>query len=264
MCQMKSVLFLIMFIMMTGALSWAAEQEAADRIMESAAAMGGVIKPENTAVLSFSQSGPIIFLAQEGDMLEKGAVVGRLEDTKLKNALKQAEAILENSRISLETVIHNRNKTLRLLNEKILAPIALTESDFNLKKAESEVKLSEIRLEMAKLSLADTVMKAPFKGVVTKVYAGIGQTVHPGAAIMEIVDLVHLKLTVDIPLSMTTHLKPGTTTSIIIDKHVAGTASVKTLLPMIDPASGLRRVIWKVHSDADIIAGRYATLSPWE
>jgi hypothetical protein len=59
-------------------------------------------------------------------------------------------------------------------------------------------------------------------------------------------------------------LSKGVTTEVMERSAVVGQASVKTIFPVIDPASGLLRVVWRVvPQEGVLLSGRYVSLASW-
>ncbi len=226
--------------------------------------IGGVVKPVRRAKLSFAQPGVLIKVPEEGQIIQKGFLVAKQDDKQAQIGMAEAEASMESANLAIETAQHEKGKTERLLKEKILAPIALTEANFALKKAEAELKIAKAGYVAANLRLKQCQLIAPFKGVIVEVLGTIGEQSGPGNPVAEIVDLSCLEISVDIPLESTQKIKPGLQTAILTGSKIVGKAEVKVVLPLLDPASGLRRVIWRVIEADEMLTGRHVTLAPWK
>jgi len=239
-------------------------QSSTVKDLDSFGLFGGVVKPVRSAKLSFPQQGTLVLVPEEGQMIKKGWVVAKQDDTQAKISLAEAEAALESAKLSIETAKHEQGKTERLLKENIVAPIALTETTFKLQKAEAELKIAEAKLTSSQLKLKQCQIIAPFQGVVIKVFSNLGEQNGPGNPVVEMVDLSKLEISVDMPLKATIDMKPGIRTTLLIGSRKVGKAKVKTVLPLLDPASGLRRVIWSVTEEYEMLTGRNVTLMPWK
>jgi len=223
----------------------------------------GVVRPERTFLLSFAKTGLLTMGPEEGQEVAKGGLIAKLDDRQERLALAEAEAGLESARLDLHTSQHNHDKIGRLVKEKVLAPISLKEAEFSLQQSQTLYHIAELNLEKAQLALQYTELHSPGPGVVTQVMAHLGEFTSPDQPVAEITDLSSLKIVVDLELKQADRLNPDQQATIIIDQKNIGTAKVKTILPLLDPASGLRRVIWTVTSNNGMLAGRYVTLS-WE
>ncbi|MDM8516815.1 efflux RND transporter periplasmic adaptor subunit [Desulfobacterales bacterium HSG16] len=226
--------------------------------------IGGVVKPFRKTILSFSQPGIIISIPEEGQVVKKGSILASLDGKKLKIVLKEAKASISAAQLAVEMEEHNRNKTARLLQEKILSPIALTEADFSIKQVKVKLDIAKAKLDLSKLAVKESKLLAPFDGVIIQVLVNTGERVSPGQPIAELVDIKSLKLTVDTPLDLTHNLDKGAQTKVFVGKREVGIAIVRNILPLLDPASGLRRVIWTIQSTEKLLIGRYVTLAPWK
>jgi len=263
--QRMSTMLLLCIITMVSP-GWSQDSPSSDfsEFQSGEVIVGGVVKPARVANLSFVRPGTIVSIPEVCQRVRPGDTIARISDSQAKIDLAQAEAELESARLNMITAQHQRNKTKRLLDEKILAPIALTEADFSLKKVENMLSIAESNVARHKLLLEECSLTAPFGGVLVEVTAGLGEQATPGMQIARIVDLSHLVVSVNIPLSLSSLLKPGFSTPIFIDNRPVGTATVKNMVPLIDASSGLQKVIWRVASSESIIAGRYVTLKSWE
>jgi len=226
--------------------------------------IGGVVKPVRRAKLSFAQPGVLLKVPEEGQMIKKGWLVAQQDDRSARISLAEAEAALESARLAIETAQHEKSKTERLLKEKIVAPIALTEANFELKKSQAQLKIAQAGHVAANLKLKQCKLIAPFKGVIIEVFGNIGEQSGPGNPVAEIVDISRLEISVDIPLKLSRNIKPGIQTAILSGTKIVGKAEVKVVLPLLDPASGLRRVIFRVIEADEILTGRHVSLAPWE
>jgi len=226
--------------------------------------IGGVVKPVCQAKLSFPQSGVLLKVPEEGQMIKKGWLIAQQDDRSARIALAESEAALESARLAIETAQHEKNKTERLLKERIVAPIALTEANFELKKAQAQLKIAKAGHVAAKLKLEQCKLVAPFKGVIVEVFGNIGEQSGPGSPVAKIVDISRLKISVDIPLNLSNNIKPGVQTAILSGNKIVGKAEVRVVLPLLDPASGLRRVIFRVIEANEMITGRHVSLAPWK
>ena len=119
-------------------------------------------------------------------------------------------------------------------------------------------------MALAKIALANCVIYAPFDGTIVTQEASINEWVKPSTPIMEYARLDQLVLSIDVPPDFIRHLSPGLETAITINKEVVGKVQLKQIFPHIDPASGLRRIVWSVLPDGkQILSGRYVELENW-
>ncbi len=258
---MAELVILLNFIFVIVIAGPAAAQNTSANI---AVHLQGVVMPAQKIKLSFAQSGMIRELAGGGSIVEKDTILGRLDDSKARSQLKQSAAQHRSAISELASVKHSRDKSARLVEENILSEVALLEADFTVDVAKEKLIVAKAQLELAQTGLAECTVRAPFKGAVVAKNASEGEWLNAGDPFMEFVNLEALSLSIDIPPDMILGLHPGLTTDVMDKGKVVGQASVKIIYPVIDPASGLRRVIWRVTPIGDmLLTGRYVSLAGW-
>jgi RND family efflux transporter MFP subunit len=225
----------------------------------------GVVMPAQKIKFSFAQSGMITQIAGGGSIVEAGEVIGKLDQSKVRSQLKQSKAQYLSAKSELASVKHSRDKSARLVAEDILSEVALIEADFTVEVAKQKLIVAKAQLELAQTTLDECIVKAPFKGAVVAKNANQGEWVNAGDPFMEFVNLKALSLSIDIPPDMTLGLYNNLTTDVIDKGRVVGSARVKTIFPVIDPASGLRRIVWQITPIKGILlTGRYVSLAVWD
>ena len=224
----------------------------------------GIVMPAQKIKLSFAQSGIVTALADNGSIIEAGQLLGKLDDSKARAMVKQRGAELRSARAELASSLHERDKSARLVSQNILSEVALLEANFSVDMAQERVTVAQVALEIAQISVDECLIVAPFKGAVVDKSVSSGEWMNMGDPFMEYVNLSSLSLSIDIPPDLISGLHVGLSTQILLQDTVVGQASVKTIFPVIDPASGLRRVIWQViPEDNVLLTGRYVSLATW-
>ena len=227
--------------------------------------VSGVILPAKQADLSFTRSGKILSMKSEGDFVKTGDVIATLDREEALISLEAAEVGYNMAVLAVKIAEHDRDKKVRLTGEDILSEIAVTEAEFEVKNAKEQVKLAKTDLESARLMLDACELKAPFDGVVVSTELRVNEYASPGTTLLNLASLQDLTVTVDIPVELSQSLKEGIASSYKISGKVKGQVTVKKMMPLIDPASGLRRIVWQVdpNNRADLVSGRHITISPW-
>lgn len=224
----------------------------------------GVVVPAQQAKLSVAQQGQVEWMAPDGTEVKEGAPLIRINAIKLNAEMSQAQAMYQSSLAELAAANHSLEKSRRLVQENILSDIALTEAEFSVKTAEAKVAVNRSKLDLAKLAVAQAIVVAPFDGVVASSKISIGEWAQPGDPIIEFASLSTLSMSLDVPPEYTDTLSPGDSTQVLFGGKTIGTATVTRLFPLLQPSSGLRRVIWTVETDeAMLISGRYVELEAW-
>lgn len=225
----------------------------------------GVVMPAQKVKFSFSQQGVVVDVASGGSLVQKGEVLAKLDDKKAIAQLEQSRAELRSAKQELASAQHQRDKSARLVAENILSDIALTEANFSVAMATEKVAVSKAKLAMARKAFEECTLIAPFSGAVAGKSISKGEWAKAGDAVLEFVNLSKLSLSIDIPPKMADGLSVGLITDVLEDGVILGSAKVKTIYPVIDPASGLRRIVWEIIPlEGVLLSGRYVSLANWK
>lgn len=147
----------------------------------------GRVRAERRAELSFSVPGFVTeFSMYEGSRVKSGQVVARLDDGLFKSQLNAAQSEFDRAKTDLERY--------QRLWESELA-VARSEVDERLARLE----LARTQLETAKQNLADTVIRAPFDGVITRRRLETYANVQMNQPIADLQDLRSLEVVINVP-----------------------------------------------------------------
>jgi RND family efflux transporter MFP subunit len=219
----------------------------------------GLVEPYRDVLLSSEVPGRISeILFREGERVEKGEIILRLEDQVELLEVQRREAIY-NNRAELMAA----RERLTLLQEELEATRSLAErtgsvsreelnrkqletvlAQLDIDRLEQTQALQRIELNMAKERLAQRRIAAPFSGVVAQLPLDEGESVQPNQPALRLVEDTRAFLVVNIPADRARALVPGQPVRLrfLMDREVDLSGEVAFMSPVVDPASGLRRV----------------------
>ena len=248
------------FLLLGSFLSFASQSSG----QTNAVHLRGIVMPAKEVKLSFSQPGIVEELAAGGSMLSKGDVIGKLSEKKAKAQLAQARAEYRSAKSQLASSQHAKDKNARLVEQQILSDIAVLEAEFSVTVAQEKVAVAKAKLDIAKAVVEACTVSAPFDGAVVAVNLSKGEWAKQGEPFAELVNFNELTLSLDIPPELADGLTIGLTTTVLNNNEEVGEARVETIYPVIDPASGLRRIVWHVVPKSGyLLSGRYVSLANW-
>ena len=172
------------------------------------------ISVEDSAIVIAEIEGRIVNLSgQEGTRVAKGDVLAQFNDDAQRGQLRQAE--LDVSRLKVEAeqlqalIKLNRSEFDResLLGSQGLvskgevekAKYKLDESIQELEKNRLSVESASARVEVAKLELEKTIVRAPVSGLITRRYVAPGTNVAKSEKLFEVAQLSSLELRFRVP-----------------------------------------------------------------
>ncbi|MGI9249088.1 MAG: efflux RND transporter periplasmic adaptor subunit [Woeseiaceae bacterium] len=176
-------------------------------------------------------------LVEEGDIVEKGQMLARLDGDRLRLELNESQARLRKLQSDFE-----RNQDLK---QKGL----ISEGDFD--KIQYDLEALQASYNLARLELDYTKIRAPISGVISERYIKLGNTIRVSDPIFRVTSFDPLVTYLHIPEREFRQLSAGQPVQIDIDA-LAGKpilASITRVSPVVDPATGTFKITIEI-SDA--------------
>jgi RND family efflux transporter MFP subunit len=218
----------------------------------------GYVVARREATVSAKITGKVTqVLVQEGQHVAAGQVLARLDDSNTRASLEQAVAQANSAEASIAvaqaTLADDLPKYAR--SQKLNARGFLSEQDVEDSRAAADTARDNLELARRNLAAAratvevfqrgedDTVVRAPFAGVVTATAAQPGEIVAPVAGggftrtgICTIVDMDSLEVDVDVAESFIARVSPGMPATVKLDAYPNWEipAEVITVIPTAD------------------------------
>ena len=202
----------------------------------------GYVTARRTATVSSKVTGKVTeVMIEEGMKVQEGQILARLDDTNIRASLKLAEAQLKSARAALEETrvrIKEADLNLRRItdlaknNISAKAELEHAEADHSSLKArlaqqEADVAVNESSIATWQQQLDDTIIRAPFSGVVTSKNAQPGEMISPISAgggftrtgICTIVDMSSLEIEIDVNESYIQRVTAGQPVEASLDAY---------------------------------------------
>ncbi|TAL00113.1 MAG: efflux RND transporter periplasmic adaptor subunit [Rhodospirillaceae bacterium] len=213
----------------------------------------GYVVARRAATVSSKITGKVSeVLIEEGQHVENGQVIARLDDSNARAALDQAKANLASAEAAYANVkpVHKRN--IELAAHGWISETALDQSKGSYQAAETGLAVARAGLVAAQRNLDDTTIRAPFTGVVTVKAAQPGEIVSPISAgggftrtgIGTIVDMDSLEVEVDVSESFISRVHSEQPATIKLNAYPDWQipAEVITVIPTADRAKATVKV----------------------
>ena len=202
----------------------------------------GYVVARTQATISAKVAGKVVELSvEEGQHVEKDQIVARLDDTNTRAALQQAEALVAQAEANLAaakvmlddaTPIFRRSQAV--FEKGVISREAYDNAKTSYDRARNGLFAAERGLTVAQAGVLvaqrnqdDTVVRAPFAGVVTARAAQVGEIVSPVSAgagftrtgIVTIVDMDSLEAEVDVSEHFIHLVRPGQSATVKLDAY---------------------------------------------
>lgn len=227
----------------------------------------GYVTARRRATVSSKITGKVVEVhVEEGLAVQEGQVLARLDDTipranlalleaqlsSARRAVTEVEVRLREARITLRRVIGLVAATVASQAELDAAEAEVDSLDARLALGREEVSVAERAVAVRQRDLDDTVIRAPFSGIVISKDAQPGEMVSPVSAgggftrtgICTIVDMTSLEIEVDVNESYIARVEPGQPVEAILDAYPEWRipAHVITSVPAADRQKATVRV----------------------
>ena len=200
--------------------------EAAVRPVVEKLALVGTLQANEVVEITAEADGIVAEVAfQEGQPVEKGKLLLRLDETKFAAALAEAEG---NDKLSRSTF----ERAKQLLGDRLIS-----QQEFD--EASARYAVTHATLERRARELKDARIHAPFSGTVGARLVSPGQVIARGAKLTTIVDTDPIKAEITIPERFLGQVKIGQemTLSVAAFPGKTFTGKVYFIAPQIDPGT---------------------------
>ena len=215
----------------------------------------GYVTARRQATVSSKITGKIVeVLIEEGLVVDEGQVLARLDDALPKRQLDLAEAELEAAKKSLvESEVRltkaelDRKRLARLVEADVASQDELDAAEADVDALEArldlgreEIEVAERRLELRRQELEDTIIRAPFDGVVVTKDAQPGEMISPVSAgggftrtgIGTVVDMGSLEIEVDVNEAYIGRVAAGQPVEAVLDAYPDWTIPARVITPV--------------------------------
>ncbi len=216
----------------------------------------GTIFPEYESKIGPKISGTIELVhVDEGDAVLKGQPLVQLDQKNLLIAVRQgraavrmAEAQLKEARVKVENLKKERERLSNLLKKNVISQQKYDDIDTAYSMAvtgmeviRAQIARSKESLAMAEQQFSDTVINAPFSGLIVKRFINEGEFVStmPPNPLFLIMNIDSVKSEIHLPEVHIANIEIGNPVDITVDAYpdMIFEGMVSTINPMVDPLS---------------------------
>ncbi|MDR1967561.1 MAG: efflux RND transporter periplasmic adaptor subunit [Burkholderiaceae bacterium] len=155
----------------------------------------GTLKAVDTAQVKARVPGELRGLTvREGDTVQAGQLLARVEPTEYADRLRQAQQQADAAKAQMDIAKREYDNNTELVEQGFISKTALDKSLSNLNGAKANFNAAQAGADVVRKSLSDTELRAPISGQVSQRLVQSGERVSPEAPVVEIVDLSRFEL----------------------------------------------------------------------
>jgi membrane fusion protein (multidrug efflux system) len=188
-----------------------------------------------------------------GDRVSRGQRIAKIEDQEILEQVKQAEAAFEVAKATirqreadLDLAKTNVERSRSLFQRQLLPQQTLDDSEAKYQSAQASLDLaraqnnqSQSRLDELRINLQNTIITSPVNGFVARRTADPGAFVSANAPIVDVVDIVHVRLVANIVEKDLKQIGVGDSARVEVDAYPGESfmGRIARLSPVLDPAT---------------------------
>ena len=246
---------------------------AESRELQRGLPVSGSLKAVNSAFLKARVPGELQGLTlREGDTVQAGQVVARIEGRESQARLQQAREQADAAKAQIDIAERQFSNNKALVDQGFISRSALDTSANTLAAAQATHKAALAAVDLAQKGMEDTVLRAPISGMVAQRLAQPGERVPIDGRVIEIVDLSRLELEATLTAADSVEVRVGQEALLQVEgsprpvaarvvrinpSAQAGSRSVLAYLSLADPA-GLRQGLF---AQGTLAVGRASALA---
>ena len=178
------------------------KDSVSEKKLEVSIEASGIIEAIASVEIKSKASGEILYLGAEvGDTVEKGSMLGQIDQRTPKNILDQSKSDLEASKVRLDNAKSQFERGAELHSKGSISDKDYEDIQENYAQAKSTVVRTEVSYENAKIALDDTVVRSPVAGTIISMPVEVGQVISSptmavggGTILMTLADLSKVRV----------------------------------------------------------------------
>jgi membrane fusion protein, multidrug efflux system len=196
---------------------------------------GSIVSRADARVASVI-AGQVVWVADVGTRVRQGEPIARLDDTLPRLRAEDLRAQVARARAQQNVSSSQLERFNRLAATQVLSASQLEDARAQREMSGDDVTRAEAQLREAQYEISQSVIRAPFPGVVTERFVQKGEYLQIGAATLRLVNTAEIEARATAALSLAANVHPGQTVT-VRDHGVAQSGRVRTVVPVGDDRS---------------------------
>ena len=203
--------------------------------------VSGTVISRSDAHIGAETDGRITWVAEVGETIEKGKPIAVIDATDLELDLQDNQAVLASLQAREHYLKNNLERLNRLASSNNASANQLDEAQAELDMITQEIRRAEVSVAQTSRRIAQSMVLAPFTGVVVERQVEVGEFVGRGSEVARLVDTANREIRAQAPLSVSGYVREGLEVSV---KYQEGTtlSPVKRVIPVGDERSRMFEV----------------------
>jgi len=228
--------------------------------LRSGPAISGTLTADREARIRAEMSGAVLATnVEQGERVSVGTVLGRIDDASLRDAAMSARSAVAQATVAAEQAARELQRSKTLAAAGAIAERDVEGADRASLGAQAQLADAKARLSSAEKMLRNTIIRAPFAGVVSERAVSPGDIVSPGSPMFTVIDPRSLRVEASVQTTALADVRVGAPVLFTVngsDRVLEG--RVTRVSPMVDPQTKQVRLLASVPNSAGaLVAGLF-------
>lgn len=226
--------------------------------IRSGPAISGSLTPEEQATVRAEVGGPVLqTYVEQGQRVNKGSPLVRIDDATLREAVLSARAALSTAQNSADIAKKQVDRNSALLKAGAIAERDVEVVANQYSAAQSQVANAQAMLANAQKQLSKATVASPFSGIVSARQVSAGDVVQPGGALYTIVNPATMRLEASVPADQLSEVRIGVPVDFTVNGYPNRdfTGHITSINPIADPATRQVRIIVTLPNTGGVLVG---------
>jgi RND family efflux transporter MFP subunit len=196
-------------------------------------------------------------MVAEGDRIQEGQVLAKIDDRPFHDQVQQAQAAVDQAKANLENSDLSLQRNQRLLERGIAAQKDFEDARTQATVNKALLSQAEAALSLARLNLARTEVRSPLTGMVVKRLLSAGEQVDGTAAqpVFEVANTSEVELYGNVPALYLDKIRVGQALNISTDAFPGKVfqSHIVAISPAVDPATNVGLVRIRIANAAGLL-----------
>ncbi|HYV97280.1 MAG TPA: efflux RND transporter periplasmic adaptor subunit [Gemmatimonadaceae bacterium] len=224
--------------------------------------LSGQLTAERSASIRSEVSASVLsVLHEQGDRVEAGAQLVKLDDTAIRDMWLSARSGVTAAKTLSDQAQREVQRAERLHGVGAISDRDLESARNAAVTTQAQLADAQARLAGAQKQLDATSVKAPFAGIVAERQASAGDVVSPGAPLLTLIDPASLRLEAAVPAANLSEVRTGMRARFTVTGYGDRTfdGKITNVNPSADPSTGQVRIYASIpNSSGQLVAGLFA------
>ncbi len=201
-----------------------------------------VVVPQNDSKINAEVTAKIIDIpVRVGQVVDKGAVLVRLQDADFALILQREEAALKSLEARIELARYQLQRAQTLSKQQAVAEELLKQRETELAVLLAEKIGQQAALQQAKRDVEKCTVRAPFQAIISDKFAQVGELAAPGTPMLRIIDAEHSEVSAKLS-TVKVELTHSVKNFQFLTEKRSYALTLRAITPSVDPVERTQEV----------------------